>query len=107
MKSLFKLLVLAALAYGAYWLVDEGHVQLSWPPFGGSPAPAAGRCVDLNEAAAEELTRIVHITPQRARDIRRLRLERPFTGLYELTRVPGLGTGRIDDIRQQDLVCDL
>lgn len=108
MKSLLKLLVLAGLVYGGWWLVQEGHVELRWPPFGGADVtPATGACVDLNEAPESELERIVHITGQRARDIRRLRLESPFTSLDDLSQVPGLGSGRIDDIRRQDLVCDL
>lgn len=108
MRGLLKLLVLAGLAYGGYWLVQEGHVELAWPPFGGEEvSPAAGACVDLNDAPESELTRIVHITDQRARDIRRLRLEEPFRSLDDLSEVPGLGSGRIDDIRRQDLVCDL
>lgn len=108
MKSLFKLLVLAAVAYGGWWLVDRGHVQLEWPPFGESAAPAAtGPCVDLNTADDDALERIVHITSQRARDIRRLRLEDPFRSLDQLTQVPGIGEGRVEEIRRQGLVCDL
>lgn len=108
MKGLIKLLVLAGLIYGGYWLVREGHVEPPWPPFGdGEVSPVAGACVDLNSAPTDELTRIVHITDQRAREIRRLRLEDSFRSLDELSRVPGLGSGRIDDIRRQDLACDL
>lgn len=108
MKGLLKVLLLVGLAYGGYWLVQEGHVDLAWPPFGGGDvSPAAGRCVDVNDAPDDELTRIVHVTDQRARDIRRLRLEENFRTLDDLSRVPGLGRGRIDDIRRQGLVCDL
>lgn len=108
MKSLLKLLVLAGLVYGGWWLVQEGHVELGWPPFGGTEVtPASGECVDLNEAPESELGRIVHITDQRARDIRRLRLEGSIRSLDDLSKVPGIGSGRIDDIRRQGLVCDL
>lgn len=108
MKSLLKLLVLAGLVYGGWWMVQEGHVELSWPPFGDAEvSPSAGACIDLNEAPESELERIVHITEQRARDIRRLRLEDAIRSLDGLSQVPGLGSGRIDDIRRQDLVCDL
>lgn len=108
MKGLLRLLVLAGLAYGGWWLVDEGHVELAWPPWGGTDVtPAVGACVDLNEAPDDELERIVHITDQRAREIRRLRLESPFRSLDDLSQVPGIGSGRLDDIRRQDLVCDL
>lgn len=108
MKGLLKLLLLAGLAYGGWWLVQEGHVELAWPTWGGTDvAPTAGACVDINEAPEEELTRIVHITDQRARDIRRLRLESPFRSLDDLSNVPGIGSGRVDDIRRQDLACDL
>lgn len=108
MKSLLKLLLLAGLVYGGWWLVQEGHVELSWPPFGDTEvSPASGACIDLNEAPETELKRIVHITDQRARDIRRLRLEGRITSLDDLSQVPGLGSGRIDDIRRQDLACDL
>lgn len=108
MKGLLKLLVLAGLAYGGWWLVQEGHVELSWPPWGGADVSrAVGECVDLNHAPETDLKRIVHITDKRAREIRRLRLENPFRSLEDLSQVPGLGSGRIDDIRRQGLVCGL
>ncbi len=65
-------------------------------------ADEAGRCVDLNEADAEELQRIVHIGPERAEAI----IEgRPWESVRELRRVPGIGPGRLQDIQEQGLVC--
>jgi len=90
-----------------WWLVQEGHVRLPGPPSGDDEvSPAVDACVDLNDAPESELERIVHIT-QRAREIRRLRLENRIDRLYDLSQVSGIGPGAIDDIRRQSLVCDL
>lgn len=108
MKKLLKLAVVAALAYGGYTLVADGRVDLDLPGDAGDPwsiPDATAGCVDLNSADDAALEEIVHITPQRARDIRRHRLEEPFRSLDELRVVPGLGEGRIADIREQGLAC--
>lgn len=60
-------------------------------------------CVDLNEAPAEELERIMHIGESRAEAIVRFR---PFESIDELTRIPGIAEGRLADIREQGIVCE-
>ena len=108
MKKLLKLAVVAALAYGGYTLVADGRVDLPLPGGGEDPwslPDATAGCVDLNSADEAALEEIAHITSQRARDIRRHRLEEPFSSLEDLRVVPGLGEGRIADIREQGLAC--
>lgn len=59
--------------------------------------------ININTASAEELQDIIHIGPAYAEQIIELREERPFTSLGELTRVRGIGEGRLADIREQGL----
>lgn len=54
--------------------------------------------VDINTAGLEELQEIVHIGPDRAGQIIKLR---PFKALDELTKVSGIGPARLDDIKRQ------
>lgn len=63
------------------------------------PDPAPGK-VNINTASLEELQRIVHIGPERAQEIIRLR---PFGSVDDLTRVPGIGAGRLADIKAQGM----
>jgi DNA uptake protein ComE-like DNA-binding protein len=53
------------------------------------------KTVNINKANFQELMTIVHIGPQRALEITRLR---PFKDVYELTAVKGLGSKRMDAI---------
>lgn len=59
--------------------------------------------VDLNRASLEDLQRIEHIGPERAKEIIRLRSKQPFKSLDDLKRVSGLGAKRIQDIKEQGL----
>ena len=59
-------------------------------------------CIDLNAASYERLQRIVHVGPERAREIER---RRPFPSVYALLRVPGIGAARLRDIRDEGLAC--
>ena len=56
--------------------------------------------VEINRALIDDLTRIIHIGPARAREIVRLR---PFSSLDDLIRVPGIGVRIIADIKNQGL----
>ena len=56
--------------------------------------------VEINGASIDDLTRIIHIGPARAREIVRLR---PFSSLDDLIRVPGIGVRIIADIKTQGL----
>lgn len=77
-------------------------VQLGHP----TPAPAlAGECIDINRADIEALRRIIHIDIERAQQIVTLRLQRPFTSVDQLTRLPGIGEARLRDIKAQGLAC--
>lgn len=64
--------------------------------------------VNINNATYKELLSIVHIGPQRAKDIiaqREIR-PRPFKDIYELSSLTGFGKKRIDDIINEGiLVC--
>lgn len=60
--------------------------------------PAEG--ININTAEGRELERIVHVGPERAEEIIQLR---PFPSVDALTRVHGIGPGRLQDIIEQGL----
>jgi len=62
-------------------------------------------CVDLNTASVEQLDRIIHIGPARARQIVTLRAQRLFESVDEIVRVRGIASARLRDIRAQGLAC--
>ncbi len=79
-----------------------------------APTPAAGalagaaagaaqaRCVDLNASDATRLAALPHVGPARAAEI----IEgRPWRGAAELTRIGGIGEGRLGEIRGSGLLC--
>ncbi|TVQ41057.1 MAG: MBL fold metallo-hydrolase [Spirochaetaceae bacterium] len=66
--------------------------------------PVTATCVDVNSASPEELMRIVHIGPVRARRLIELR---PFTSQADLRRIDGIGPARLNDIGEQGLVCPI
>jgi competence protein ComEC len=74
------------------------------PPRG--PPAADDGCrpdqIDVNSAPKGDLMRITHIGEVRADELIRLR---PFRRLSELTRIRGLGPGRLREIRAQGLAC--
>ncbi|WP_161524706.1 MBL fold metallo-hydrolase [Alteribacter lacisalsi] len=59
-------------------------------------------CIDLNGASADELMEIIHIGEERA-----LALidQRPFDSVKSLTAISGIGDARVQDIKDQGLVC--
>jgi competence protein ComEC len=70
-------------------------------------APAvSGSCrpdqVNVNSASADELVRIIHIGPERAGQILRLR---PFSSVDDMVRISGIGSARLRDIKGQGLAC--
>lgn len=67
--------------------------------------PPSTSCVNINTASFEELRRIIHIDEVRANEIIRLRRPRPFASVEELTRVPGIGPVRLEEILEQGLAC--
>ncbi|SIQ36153.1 competence protein ComEC [Alkalispirochaeta americana] len=61
-------------------------------------------CIDINTATIEELSRLIHISDTRARQIME---RRPFTSRQDLLDVPGIGPGRLREIEDQGLICPL
>ena len=61
--------------------------------------PVTGR-ININTASFEQLQEIIHIGPERAEEIIRLR---PFRSLDGLTAVTGIGPGRLQDIKDQGI----
>jgi competence protein ComEC len=59
-------------------------------------------CVDINTAFKSELTEIIHIGDKRAEQLIRLR---PFHSVNDLTRISGIGDGRLADIKEQGIAC--
>ena len=59
--------------------------------------------VEVNEASFVELQRIIHIGPERAKEIIELREVVPFRSVDDLAWVHGLGKQRIIDIKEQGL----
>jgi competence ComEA-like helix-hairpin-helix protein len=78
---------------------------LSLVLFAGSLEGQAQACLDINTASTAELQRIRHIGPERAAQIVRLREQRRFQSVDQLTRVSGIAAGRLRDIKQQGLAC--
>jgi len=81
-----------------------------------APSPAVGgallagsvagqpraNCIDLNTSDATRLAELPHVGPARASDII---AGRPWRGAFELTRIAGIGDGRLGDIRHSGLIC--
>lgn len=59
-------------------------------------------CVDINDASKEELMTIIHIGDVRADELIRLR---PFSSVDGLTRINGIGSGRLKDIKAENKAC--
>lgn len=76
------------------------HAAVDGPGLQGSGC-APGQ-VDINAAPKEALMSIVHIGEARAEEIMSLR---PFASLDELTRIRGIGEGRLRDIVAQGIAC--
>jgi endonuclease YncB( thermonuclease family) len=61
-------------------------------------------CIDINTGSLDQLVEIVHISEQRGAELMALR---PFTGVEQLTRIPGISELRLADIVDQGIVCPL
>lgn len=59
-------------------------------------------CIDINNATPAQLTSIIHIDAERAREIV---ARRPFVSVDGLDRVPGIARKRLADISAQGLAC--
>lgn len=71
-----------------------------------APSPSNSGCgpeqVDVNTAPPVDLELIVQIGPSRAAEMLILR---PFSSLDDLTRINGISTGRVDEIKGQGIAC--
>lgn len=63
---------------------------------------AKDSCIDINEDSIDEIQKIIHIGPERAKDLIDLR---PYDSIDDLTSIKGVGPARIADIKDQGLVC--
>lgn len=96
--TLMGLLLLASLAFSAPAFA-EGVTKREG---GMADTPQVNGCVDLNRADSEELQRIIHIGPDRAKKI----IDgRPWGDVGELQRIKGIGPKRLHEIKEQGLVC--
>lgn len=59
-------------------------------------------CIDINNAPIEELEKIIHIGPERAKEVME---GRPYQSVDDLIKIKGIGKARIADIKEQDLAC--
>jgi hypothetical protein len=71
-------------------------------------APASGcspEQVDINTASKETLRKIIHIDEVRADQILALRQKQRFGSVDDMTRIRGIATERLRDIKKQGLAC--
>ncbi|POR04703.1 hydrolase [Alkalispirochaeta sphaeroplastigenens] len=61
-------------------------------------------CIDLNSATIAELSRLIHVSETRARQIME---RRPFRSREDLLDIPGIGPERLQEIEEQGLICPL
>ncbi|WP_078555326.1 MBL fold metallo-hydrolase [Bacillus alkalicellulosilyticus] len=59
-------------------------------------------CIDINSASIQELEKIVHIGKERAEALVQ---HRPFKKVEELTKINGIGKGRLAEIVDEGLAC--
>ncbi len=89
-------------------VIETGEAPATIEPATPTPNPTAvaGGClpgqVDVNTAPTEELELITHIGASRAAEMVELR---PFSTLDDLTRISGISSGRVEDIRAQGIAC--
>lgn len=61
-----------------------------------------GSCVDINTASESDIKQIIHIGDVRAPDVI---ANRPYNSVDDLTKIKGIATARIADIKQQGVAC--
>lgn len=76
--------------------VDEEIVQPE------KEASTLDNCIDINQAPANEVQKIIHIGPERAQDLIDLR---PFDSVDDLDSIKGIGAARIANIKSEGLAC--
>jgi hypothetical protein len=80
-------------------------VSVPAPGLAQTPPIPATDCVDVNSAPMAALRRIIHVDTMRAAEIIRLREQRRFESVDELTRVRGIAAARLAEIKQQGVAC--
>jgi hypothetical protein len=80
-------------------------VSMPAPGSAQTPPQATTDCVDVNSAPMAALRRIIHVDTMRAAEIIRLREQRRFESVDELTRVRGIAAARLAEIKQQGVAC--
>ncbi|WP_102349048.1 MBL fold metallo-hydrolase [Bacillus sp. Marseille-P3661] len=63
---------------------------------------APSNCIDINSASIEQLQDIIHIGPARAEELINYR---PYSSINGLTKIKGIGSARMEDIKSQGLAC--
>jgi competence protein ComEC len=90
----------AAAANGSFEVLEPSTRDARQPD-----TPVDPTCVDLNRADLTDLQRIIHVGFDRAEQIIRLRGQRAFESIREITRVDGIGSGRLREIESQGVAC--
>ncbi|WP_078430258.1 MBL fold metallo-hydrolase [Alkalihalobacterium alkalinitrilicum] len=68
----------------------------------GDLADSREECININNATLEDLIEIVHIGDER---VEQLLAFRPFEKIEDLTKINGIGSGRLAEIIEQGLAC--
>lgn len=110
LKKLFWVAAVAGIGYVGYEKAPHWNVgqMVGVPSSSASEAAArtlSTRCVDMNTASYQELQGIKYVNPIRAKTILEVRMERPFQRLDDLTRIKGINSYRVEEIRSQGLAC--
>lgn len=110
LKKVLWLAAVAGVGYVGYQHGPDWNVErmVDVPSSSASEASArtlSTRCVDVNAASYQELQRIKYVNPIRAKTILEIRMEQPFRNLEDLTRIKGINSYRVQEIRSQGVAC--
>ena len=88
------------------WVAEDGRRfnQLSYAPAAADLLDPSSRtwCVDLNSSSRERLMEIIHIGEVPVDDLMK---HRTYSGIEQLTLIKGIGPARLEDIKEQGIVC--
>jgi DNA uptake protein ComE-like DNA-binding protein len=80
--------------------IDVQSAAVDTAPAPATPGETDVGCVDVNRAGRAQLQRITQIGPERADEFI---AHRPYDSLDQLQRIDGIGSARVDQIRDQGL----
>ena len=80
----------------------EQKVEKKPEPKKETPPATVNACVNINTASEAEVQKIIHIGPERAKDLISLR---SYSSVDDLTKIKGIGPARIKDIKEQGIAC--